>query len=418
MRRPRTDSLPLRDASRARAILVVGLVMAGAPLAAQETARLVTLGGETITATAWRSSDGESLELTLPNASTRRVLLDELESMLLPTGAAAPAAPAAPGRVWLRSGLESAAQLTGGSEAHAQLRLAFGDPLELRWQHVRALRLLALEGDDARGFETALAAPPATDDVLFARARTGKSTRLSLRVLGVEGADLVVDFRGERRNMPLDQVLGIVFGTDNGTAPPPLPLPSIRVETVAAGIWHGRLEALDERGLRLRLAEGASLTIDASAMRSFAVRSSRVQWLSATEPKAIQRTAALDLEPFFLRDSAPGGEGLLLGGRRFARGICMAPRTRVTWALSPGSFAWLEASIGIDDRSTGPADATFRVAIDGTVVFERSHVRSGVVEGLRLPLNDGKELTLEVDFGEHFDLGDHCVFAAARLVKS
>ncbi len=34
-----------------------------------------------------------------------------------------------------------------------------------------------------------------------------------------------------------------------------------------------------------------------------------------------------------------------------------------------------------------------------------------------MPLGAGNQLTLEVDFGASYDLGDHCVFADPRLLK-
>lgn len=408
-----------RFAERCAPVLMVACALASpSDLCTQEVARVVTLGGDTLSVTALASPSGETVDVTLRDGTKRSFALDELEAVVLPQGRESPAAASLAGRIWLRSGLECAATLDGGTVATAAVRLAFGDKVEIPWVHVQALTTRKLEGEEIAMFDAALTAPQRTEDVLVARARNGKPTRLSLRVLGIEGGDLAVDFRGERRAMPLDQVAAIVFGADNG-APPPAPvLPSVRIDLSDATAWSGRLSAITPDTVSLRLADGPTVAIPLAAVRGIAVRSSRVQWLSSLEPTGVERTAALDLEPFFLRDIAPGGPGLVLGGKRFARGLCMAPRTRVTFALTPGAFAVLETTIGIDERSGGPADAVFRVRLDDVIVFEREHVRIGTLEELRIPLRDARRLTLEVDFGEHFDLGDHCAFGGARLLKT
>ena len=99
------------------------------------------------------------------------------------------------------------------------------------------------------------------------------------------------------------------------------------------------------------------------------------------------------------------------------RGLCLFPRSRLTWSIDARAFDVFETTIGIDGRSTGPADAVFRILLDDTVLVERQHVTVGFVESVRVPLGAGNRLTLEVDFGERFDLGDHCVFADPRLLK-
>ncbi len=405
---------------RGTVALLGALVIVGT-LRGQELTRVTTLAGDSMSMTSLTSVDGQSLAATLPDGSPRTLQLDELESIVL--GASTPSAdtsnlPLLAGHAWLRSGIESPALLVSGDEQRARVQLAHGEPVDVPWAHLRALRLVGVEGEDAAMFTTALGAPLATDDILLARGRDGRVTRLSLRVLGIVARDLLVEFRGERREIPLNQVLGIVLGTENGAAPAPLPLPTVRVEFAPGVSWSGKLEALDESTLRLRLADGPALTLKRSAVRALTVRSSRVLWLSTAEPKKVEQTAALDVQPLLLRDAAPGGSGLVLGDRSFQRGLCLVPRTQLTFALEPDAFRIFEATIGIDQRSMGPADAVFRVRLDDALVFEREHVKRGVIEELRIPLRDAKTLTLEVDFGDHFDLGDHCVFAGARLLKT
>ena len=393
----------------------------------QGIARITTLADEVIPAMGLASADGITLAARLPGGEPRTIALDDVVSI----GFAAESivrAPKLPGRVWLRSGSATRAELVGGDDRTARLKCAFGGEVDLAWVHLRALRFAELgEHDGAAMFASAFAEPLATEDILIARDRaTNKVTRLSLHVLGIADGLLRVDFRGER-SIPLDQVLGIVFGTENGAAPAAQTLPTVtlqlRIEATegnADGLqeWTGKLATLDADHVRVQIPEGPTLALPRNAIASLTVRSSRVLWLSGIEPREVEQTAALDSPPALLRDAAPAGPGIVLDGRRFARGLCAVPRTRMTFDLPADSFDVLEATLGIDDRSTGPADAVIRIRVDGVVVLEREHVRRGTAEDIRVPLGSARTLTLEVDFGDHFDLGDHCVFAGARLLRS
>ncbi len=339
-------------------------------------------------------------------------------------GAADPADPSGQfqGRAWLRSGLQLPLRIVGGDDKSLDVDTPFGAALALPWIRMHAVLTAELSGDDRALFDSALAAPLDTQDILLARDRqSGKLTRLSLHVLGIAGEDLRVDFRGER-SVPLTQVAAIVFGKESGAAAPALPLPTValhgRGDARDAVETGGRLLSLDAKVLRVQIPDGPTLAIPVAALGGLEVRSSRIAWLSAMEPSAVERTAALDTPPLLLRDAAPGGEGLVLGTHRYARGLCAVPRTRVSFALEPGAFDHFETTIGIDERSTGPADAVFRVLLDGKVAWQLEHVHRGTAETVRVPLGDARTLSLEVDFGDNFDLGDHCVFAAARLLKS
>lgn len=44
-------------------------------------------------------------------------------------------------------------------------------------------------------------------------------------------------------------------------------------------------------------------------------------------------------------------------------------------------------------------------------------VRGQAPAALRVALNKAKTLTVEVDFGKNYDLGDFCAFADARVIQ-
>ena len=395
------------------------MILLLAPLARAQELRVVPIDGESWSARALaatpdgviHSRDFEGIERATP--------LDDLESIEVGGTSALPNRGA--GHVWLRSGPDFGARVAGGDEHLVTLDIGLGQPAGFSLVHLRALRLgpaTAAGGND--GFERALAHPDPTADLLFAWDRDrGRLTRLPVHVLRIGADEIEVEWKGEPRSLPTAQVHGLVFGSEVGVVPPEPGAPSLVVVTGdGAQRIAGTLLAWTDDAVRIRTPEQAELTIPLAAVARIIVRSSRIRRLASVPPSEVLQTAAIDRVRPWLVDRAPGGEGLLLGSRHYTRGICAFPYTRLSWELDPGAgFTIFETTIGIDARSSGPADAVFRVSLDGELVFERSHVDRQTVESLRIPTRDARVLSIEVDFGETLDLGDHCVFADPRLLR-
>ena len=226
-----------------------------------------------------------------------------------------------------------------------------------------------------------------------------------------------IDFllRGEEYDFPLVGVVAIVFGKNTGFAPDRQPRPRTTIELTTGERLEGRLLQCGEN-LRLRLDEGAVVDVPARQLLAFEVASDRLMWLSELVPKVDQTPAFDRVWPWGV-DRSPAGPGLVIGGKAFHRGIGMVPRTRLTYDLG-GRFDVFEAQIGIDDRGGPEAHAVFRVLIDGVVAFESSPKTLGEpAELVRVDLKKCRQLSIEVDFGKNYDLGDFCAFADARVVQ-
>jgi hypothetical protein len=359
----------------------------------------------------------ERIELTRADGTSVALLLDEVESVTCPGGRALAAT--GPGKVWLRSGAAFDARMLGAEGSKTNLDLGLSAPVSLDVVHLRAIRFEAQSAAPSdSGFAEAVDEPPQSTDLLFAWNRnTGKLTRLSVRVLAFEEGRLRVDYRGER-TVPLDQIHGLVFGVDHGVVPVAPPAPSVRVQLADDGpMFVARWVAAADGRATFALAEGPEVGLDFDQIERIDVRSSRVQRLDTVAPDTLEQTPAFDVVRPVLFGEAPGGKGLVLGDREHTRGLCLFPRSRVSWSIDARAYDVFETTIGIDARSTGPADAVFRILLDDTVLVERKHVTVGFVETVRVPLGAGNRLTIEVDFGDRYDLGDHCVFADPRLLK-
>lgn len=398
------------------------VVLAAAGLAGVAAAQaglpgaLTTIDGRTI-AGALRI-DGDAATIA---TATGALALAAAELLAFEPVDAVAAPIAAPHRLWLRSGLElpcvafAAGKTAAGPASSLRCALPCGVELELPLSAVRALRQGGGDRPEPALFAADLRTPRASDDLLFV-VKDGRAQRSAVTVHGLAGDRLEFALRGDAYDFEWSGVAAIVFARDRGFAPDRQPKPRARLLLTTGEQLEGRLLALDARSMRCRLDEGVEVELPAAKLLSLQVASDRLVWLTELSPKVVQ-TPAFDRVWPILAGRSPAGPGLLLGGKTFARGLCVVPRARLTYELD-GRFDWFEASIGIDDRAGPEAHAIFRVFIDDHLAYESAPRTRGLPpETLRLPLANARILELEVDFGKNFDLGDYCVWADARVVQ-
>ena len=323
-------------------------------------------------------------------------------------------------QVWLRSGaVLPAKKISGRASADSKpsvllVTLPCGEVLELPIGTLRAIRHGGLMRPKPALFDQDLAAPPANEDVIYV-VGDGKAQRSMVTLTAVR-AD-AVDFllRGEEYEFGLEGFAGVVFGQNTGFAPDRQGRPRTVVTLTTGERVEGRLLSLEAR-LRCRLDEGCVLDVPVSRLHKLEVSSDKLVWLTDLTP-AVEQTPAFDRTWPWHNNRSAAGPGFVLAGRRYDRGVGLVPRTRLTYTLD-GRFDVFEAAIGIDDRGGPAAHAIFRVYVDGAKTFESEPMRlEQPPQELRVALNKAKTLTIEVDFGKNYDLGDFCAFADARVVQ-
>jgi|GEM_PF-6991577 len=325
-----------------------------------------------------------------------------------------------PHSVWLRSGAElRAKQLAGrvaegGKPAVLLVTLPSGAELELPISTLRAVRHGGLPRPRPALFEQDLAEPPPNDDVIYVIG-DGRSQRSLVTVTAFR--EQAIDFllRGDEYEFGLDGLAGVVFGANTGFAPDRQSRPRTAVTLTTGERVEGRLLSFGDR-VRCRLDEGCVLDVPASRLYRLDVTSDKLVWLAEMQP-AVEQTPAFDRVWPWHNNRSAAGPGFELDGRRYERGVGLVPHTRLTYTLD-GRFDVFEALIGVDDRGGPAAHAIFRVHVDGAKVFEsKPMMRDQKPEALRVALNKAKTLTIEVDFGKNYDLGDFCAFAEARVIQ-
>jgi hypothetical protein len=330
----------------------------------------------------------------------RELALADCDWLRLDDGAESPARPRPePLGVWLVDGSWLPAERIAGAAAADRLRVA-GPLGELE------LPLAALAGWGAGDLA---AAPAGGDDRVVVAAGP-----LAGRVRGISEGRLLVataldpqpiaialeDVRELRLAQPLRAPAGTVLVAALDPRRPPL-----RLVPAAAG------------GLALAAAPGVAVAGAALGGVRIRVDGPRRVWLSALKPAQVQEEGSFGVVWPWKADSDLDGGPLLLGGRRWDRGLSVHARARLAWTLD-GAYVRLRALAGIADLIGAEGDCAASVLGDGKELWKRASIKGGDAPlALDLDLAGVRELVLQVDFGARYDIGDHFTLAEACLVR-
>lgn len=228
-------------------------------------------------------------------------------------------------------------------------------------------------------------------------------------VLGLREGQLTIDVAelGEVQ-LPLARVTGLRLAE-------PIRAPAGLL--LAVRLAEGRPPLKLRPGSRLTLVAAPELVVPLPAGR-VEVHGGRRVWLSSLEPADVTETGAFGVTWPHRRDENFDGGPISLGGRRYERGLVVHSSAELAWDLG-GGYRSLVATVGIEDLVGAEGDCRVRILVDGEERWVRERVRGGdQPEELRIGLEGAQRLTLQVEAGERFDIGDHLALAGAYLVRT
>lgn len=142
----------------------------------------------------------------------------------------------------------------------------------------------------------------------------------------------------------------------------------------------------------------------------------KLTYLSDLEPTVASSEPLVDTVWPYQRDRRILGGPLRLGKQTFEKGLALHSRTQLQYPLQ-GRYREFRATVGIDTGAGPYGDCIVRFRVDDKVV-EEQRLRAGAEPiTIVIPVVGADHFTLEVDFGEGLDLGDHVLFGDARLLK-
>lgn len=328
------------------------------------------------------------------------------------------------GLVLLRSGVALPATVRESTDR----RIAFDSPLtrgrvQVPLSFVQAIRYAKFVREDDGGFSKYLNEPKEQADLIYFRTSTNVVRQRSVQIQGFDGDDLNYEVGGSLRGRPVEDLYGIVMANTSGFEPDPLPRPRVQIVLQGGSTMDGKLVSMDQDVCVLELPERIKLEVRRERVVGIEVWSDRLVYLSELEPSKVEQTPAFGIGDDSVRqwmvNRTPLGMGIHIGGtepREVVNGLVLRPRTLLTYDVG-GRFDTFKATVCIDRRSSGPAHAVFRVLAGEEVLFSSSMTLLSEPESIELAIGGVESLTIEVDFGQNFDFGDHCAFAEARLIK-
>jgi len=219
---------------------------------------------------------------------------------------------------------------------------------------------------------------------------------------------------GDTTDVPLDSVLSIDFAS---TAPPAVPSDrAFRITLADGSAATAASIELADTSLKLALADGSNRAVPTAEVASIEQLNGPVVWLSTLPPAQIIQTPLLGPEYVTRMNRSVTDKPIRFGDREFARGIGVHSYSRMEWDIDPAIRAF-RTQYAIDG-DLPQASVVVRIKLDDQVVHERTDFRAGTLSPvIVLDVAGQKRLTLEVDYGQQFDVQDRFNWIEPALLK-
>ncbi len=397
------------------AITVLTLSLLASPAPAAEVVLRTVAGKEAPAATL--RLEGADLVAGGADGSLERVPLDTVIAVEV-RGGKIPERVPEDILVRLIDGSEIAGTLLAGVEDQLALEVPglgrLGIPID-------AVSAAALGPPEAR-IDPALLATGEEKDIVYRRGPVeGDVLRGTLTRLGADG--IAIDSDIGPVSLEAERVLGVAVA--------PLAVEHepwaahVELDLAAGGLLAGDLLALNAGQIQVRTLFSEALAVPLDLLARVRFASERFAYLGDLAPARVEEMPFFGGSEEFLfpwrRDRTVTGRPLVVGGERFAKGIGLHARARLSWSLET-RYSRLQAVAGISDEVLdlgARGSVVFRVLVDGEARYDSGLVRGGE-PARRLPdidLRGARELTVEVDYGDEGDVADRAVLCDAILVR-
>lgn len=263
-------------------------------------------------------------------------------------------------------------------------------------------------------------------DILYAEGSSGDVRAVVGEAVAIRDEKFVFRYGGTERTLPLDRVLRVKFATSRYTsgAPPEKPVllvgppGSHRVPATLLGhegFWAYKFAAIGVDPSTYET-EGNTFALNRVTLRGIDVYGGGITNFADLNPQ-ITSVGLFDLSPPLSTDEMPDGTPLRIGRTKFDHGYAAGPRTTFQCKLGR-SFGRLKLNVGLSPTSNTAAAASITIYGDEDVLWQNSNLSSkdGLVV-VEADVQSREKLTIEIDFGSHFDVGDIVVLGRPELLR-
>ena len=251
--------------------------------------------------------------------------------------------------------------------------------------------------------------------------KTDSGERLVQGVLeGVDETHVKIEYRGESRKIAKSKVNALIL------ADLQMPVPEgvmAAVTTKEKWVVTGVIKHLDDGFLHMAPVAGRLISIDVNDIVSIAIQSGRVVYLSDLEPVDVQQKPVFSVPRSWRRDKSVEGNPLTLKDPAsgeitvYSKGLGTQSFMALTFE-NKGDFDLFHATIGIDAETLGNGDCEMEIRGDGIQLWSRRVRGPDKPASISIDITGMKQIVLQVNAGEQFDLADHANWCDARFMKS
>ncbi|MBL8878746.1 MAG: NPCBM/NEW2 domain-containing protein [Phycisphaerales bacterium] len=348
------------------------------------------------------------LRISTGDAEAKIAWSDLLVVKNLSPEAAAPAT--APLRFTLSDGSSFVGAITAGGEREFECEPAIGGRFRIDLSALVSVRATGASSKGLAKLDALANEGGATEDVAVV-SRGDQVLVLSGAARGATPDKLNFEWNGKVTAVGWDRVAGVIFAR-----PTPRGASSL-LTTTQGDIFAGRISGGDAESIVLQSGLVDRIALPWARVAKIECRSDRYVFLSDLKPQSYRNEALFEHEWSLGVDASLLNKPLSLGGRVYAKGLAMHSRSEAMFRIE-NSFSQFAATAGISDEMRERGCVSMRVLGDGRVLWEAAQVRGGEApRDVLVSLRGVRDLTLLVDFDEDLDLGDHAVWAFARLLR-
>lgn len=252
-----------------------------------------------------------------------------------------------------------------------------------------------------------------------ARLVTGDVVRGILAEVSDQSLSLMPAAGGDPVAVPVESVSDLLLATPPGGRPAGSEEAKFAVRLVSGTLISCKAVRVADSGeVVLDLAYGgAPVKTQLGQILAIEHTAGPVAWLSTRTPLEDVSTPYFGGKFPTQFDRTVTGEPIRIGGVTYTRGIGVHSRSKLVFALTPEDKVF-RTRYAIDS-SLSYADVDVRVYVDDKVMHERKGVRAGTLSNIvKIDLPAGaRTLTLEVDYGQGYDIQDRLTWIEPALIR-
>jgi hypothetical protein len=305
-------------------------------------------------------------------------------------------------------------RLLQGTANSVVIETAWRPAFEVPLLHLRGIVFDGIKPDVKTKYDEHMAKPD-ENDLVIVQSKDGGFAEVSGRLQSIGEGGLKILYEEQERSIKLERVQAVIFGAHPATRNWKGPFQVFRMASgdLISAQWVG----LSEKGVQLKSAWETDLELPREAVVEVTGRNTKMVNLSEMTPLTVEQVPYFDRIIPWVKDKAWNNRPLRLDDKTYQRGLAVHSRCFLTYDLN-AEFSTFRAILGFDEEAGDRGRVVCRVLVDGQELFAKPDFRSGEkAVPVEVSVKGGKQLRLEIDFGEDEDVGDRVIWANARLYR-